>query len=131
MISPDEAEWSPAQLSMLRQKHLFVEPPEEELQKIPFVFRYEFLCEDEGCPGHKLMCTDWELGQSYREWRSEYRDQWQEKFRQTYESEMIHKNDTHFYVGTVASHPNRWIIIGLFYPPREAENRQGNLFPTV
>lgn len=38
---------------------------------------------------------------------------------------MIGKYDTHFYVGTVASHPNRWIVIGLFYPPVQA---QSNLF---
>ena len=50
------------------------------------------------------------------------------KFRQTYETEMIHKNDTHFYVGTVASHPNRWIIIGLFYPPRPVDTGQPELF---
>ena len=40
------------------------------------------------------------------------------KFRQKYETEMIQKNDTHFYVGTVAKHPHTWIIVGLFYPPR-------------
>jgi hypothetical protein len=38
---------------------------------------------------------------------------------------MINKNDTHFYVGTVHQHPDAWIIIGLFYPPR---TRIGDLF---
>ncbi len=74
------------------------------------------------------MCTDWEMSESYRRWRSEYGDGWEEKFRQRYENEMIQRYDTHFYVGTVASHPNNWIIIGLFYPPREAENPQIGLF---
>jgi hypothetical protein len=113
---------------MLRQTHLFVEAPKQELEKIPFRFIYQFSCAEAGCRGHNLMCTDWEMGQSYRQWRSEYGDGWEEKFRQRYETEMIHKNDTHFYVGTVAAHPNRWIIIGLFYPPREAEDPQQSLF---
>ena len=64
------------------------------------------------------MCTDWEMGQSYRKWKAQYGDGWEEKFRQRYESEMIEKYDTRFYVGTVHGHPHVWIIVGLFYPPR-------------
>jgi hypothetical protein len=128
-ISPAEPpDWTEAQLLMLRQQHFFAEAPKQELQKIPLVFRYEFRCPEETCNGHTLMCTDWEMGQSYRKWRIEYGNQWEAKFRQTYESEMIEKNDTHFYVGTVASHPNRWIIIGLFYPLRETPTAQQSLF---
>ncbi len=127
-ISPsDPPGWTDAELAMLRQQHLFAEAPKQELEKIPFVFRYEFRCAEDGCPGHTLMCTDWEMGQSYRQWKSDYGEQWQEKFRQRYESEMIGKKDTHFFVGTVASHPHRWIIIGLFYPPRMAEDKQATL----
>jgi hypothetical protein len=37
------------------------------------------------------MCTDWEMGEFYRRWRSGYADKWEEKFSQTYESEMIHR----------------------------------------
>ncbi len=63
------------------------------------------------------MCTDWEMGQSYRSWRR-YGQEWEAKFRQRYERDMIERNDTSFYVGTVHQHPNRWIIVGLFYPPK-------------
>jgi hypothetical protein len=35
-----------------------------------------------------------------------------------YERDMIERNDTSFFVGTVNNHPNRWIIVGLFYPPK-------------
>jgi hypothetical protein len=31
---------------------------------------------------------------------------------------MLNKNDTHFFVGTIHGHPQTWIIIGLFYPPK-------------
>ena len=41
------------------------------------------------------------------------------------ENEMINKYDTHFYVGTVHQHPDAWIIVGLFYPPRQT---MGDLF---
>jgi len=128
-ISPAATpDWTQAELAMLRQQHLFAEAPKQELKKIPFVFRYEFRCPEDACPGHTLMCTDWEMSQAYRQWRTVYGDQWEQKFRQRFESEMIQKNDTHFYVGTVAAHPHRWIIIGLFYPPRETDNPQGTLW---
>jgi len=68
------------------------------------------------------------MGKSYRKWRSTYGQEWEPKFRETYETAMIQNCETHFYVGTVASHPNRWIIIGLFYPPLGRENPQQSLF---
>jgi len=36
-----------------------------------------------------MICTDWELGQSYRHWRRKYGDQWEAPFRERYEAEMI------------------------------------------
>ena len=121
LISPGDHNWTDAQQAMLRQEHLFVETPKQQLEKIPFIFRYEFRCVNDECHGHTLMCTDWEMSQSYRKWIVKYGDGWKEKFRQTYEAEMIQQNDTQFFVGTVRSHPNRWIIIGLFYPERSPQ----------
>jgi hypothetical protein len=117
-ITPIDGDWTDSQLVALRQGHLFVKNPKQELQKVPFAFRYEFKCEDNTCIGHKLICTDWEMGESYRKWKADYEEKWEEKFRLRYEEEMIQKNDTHFYVGTVHQHPHVWIIVGLFYPPK-------------
>jgi hypothetical protein len=127
-ITPERPEWTAKQLEALRQGHLFLEKPEKELEKIPLAFRYEFRCEDEACNGHKIMCTDWEMSESYRKWRTEYGHNWEEKFRQRYESDMVLRNDTHFYVGTMHKHPGTWIIVGLFYPPHEPDFAQGVLF---
>lgn len=122
VIQPIEPNWTDSQLAILRQRDLFEEGPQQELEKIPFKFKYKFTCEEVACTGHNLSCTDWELGESYRSWSSKYGpDKWEEKFRQTYEKEMIEANDTHFYVGTVHQHPAEWIIIGLFYPPKDAQ----------
>ena len=54
--------------------------------------------------------------QAYRSWKREYGLGWETKFREKFEDEMIKKNDTHFYVGTLRGHPGTWIIVGLFYP---------------
>jgi len=68
-VPPD---WTAAQLAILRQEHLFQKRPSRELEKIPFYFRYQFSCDDDTCTGHALMCTDWEMGESYRSWRQQY-----------------------------------------------------------
>ena len=129
-ITPARPAWTQAQLNMLRQGNLFEQRPQVELEKIPYNFHYAFRCDDDDCRGHALHCTDWEMGQSWRKWSRDYGEDWMTAFRQRYETEMIERNDTHFYVGTIHQHPNRWIIIGLFYPPkpRPAPLFNGNLF---
>lgn len=120
IIEPDTSEWTPQQLANLDQSMLFYAGPAEKLEKLPHKFKYQFRCDDPECNGHTMSCTDWEMGESYREWRDKYGEEWETAFRLKYEEEMIHKRDTHFYVGTVHRHPREWIIVGLFYPPRLA-----------
>ena len=122
IIAAVPSNWTEAQLAILRQELLFEKKPSQELEKIPYIFRYEFRCDDSACTKHALMCSDWEMGESYRKWAAQYGDDWEDKFRQRYETEMIHEKDTHFFVGTVKAHPTEWIIIGLFYPPLSAQN---------
>jgi hypothetical protein len=118
IIKPDTPTWTPSQLAILRQKHLFREGPKVELEKVPFKFQYQFTCDESDCPTHTLTCTDWEMGVAWLNWYKKYGAGWEAKFRQKFEQEMIHKFDTHFYVGTIHQYPNAWIIVGLFYPPR-------------
>ena len=51
-------------------------------------------------------------------WRTQYGADWEAAFRSKFETDMIDKLDTHFFVGTIHQHPSRWIIVGLFYPPK-------------
>ena len=116
-MQPVDPNWSESEMGKLRQQPLFQSAPAHQLEKIPFRFKYRFTCDEAECPGHDMNCTDWELGQSYRRWRREYGEaEWEEKFRMRYEHDMMEKNATHFFVGTLRSHPASWIIVGLFYP---------------
>src|SRR5690606_24361670 len=105
IIEPTSATWTQEELEILGQQLLFGEAPSGELEKVPYTFRYEFVCEQDGCPGHRLMCTDWEMRQAWRSWRDQYGAEWESAFRQRFEDEMIQKFDTHFFVGTVHQHP--------------------------
>lgn len=119
IIEPlDAPTWSQDELAILGQRDLFDDDPPSELEKIPFDFRYEYQCDDPACTGHSMKCTDWEMCQSWRSWRTKYGANWEAPFRLKYEQEMIQKFDTHFYVGTLHKHPGAWIIVGLFYPPK-------------
>jgi hypothetical protein len=118
-IEATSTQWTPAQRARLQQSSYFDVRPKEELEKIPYDFSYRFTCNTPTCPGHELMCTDWEIGESYRKWSKQYGSDWQRYFRDRYETEMILANDTHFFVGTLHEHPSTWIIIGLFYPRNE------------
>lgn len=117
-IEPQSSKWTEEELARLRQYPLFGNAPTTQLEKLPFVFRYEFRCDEPACHGHKLSCTDWEMGEAYRAWKIKYSAKWEQKFRDTFEHEMIFVKDTHFFVGTLRTHPDAWIIIGLFYPPK-------------
>ena len=118
IIKPVASEWTQEELEIMRQGHLFESEPAEELEKLPYDFSYRYRCDEPACKGHMMKCTDWEMGQSWRKWRTDYGDDWESAFRHRYEIEMRDKLDTHFYVGTLNRHPREWIIVGLFYPPR-------------
>ena len=117
LIEAEESKtWSKEEVEILTQGHLFDKTPETDLENVPYKFRYEFTCDHDDCEGHTRICTDWQIGASWRKWRTEYGDdKWESKFRQMYETEMM-KKDTHFYVGTLLDHQSTWIIVGLFYP---------------
>lgn len=119
LIKKDESSWTQEQLHALQQGHLFSRGPKKQLEKVPYQFKYKFQCDEDECNGHTIICTDWEIGESWRKWSREYGNKWEEKFRNRYEKEMIEKYDTHFFVGTHRIHPHTWMIVGLFYPPRD------------
>lgn len=127
IIEPATKAWSDGQAAALQQQKFFDTDKPPVLEKIPFDFKYRYTCDDPDCKGHTQSVVDWEICQSYRKWRKEYGDMWEEKLRRKYEDDMRHRNDTHFIVGTMRDHPKSWIIIGLFYPPLSEEGRQGIL----
>ena len=117
IIERDQEDWTPDERAKLQQQGFFDQMPLSELEKLPYRFSYEFVCDDPACKSHKLSCTDWELGASFRDWRRRYGSGWEEKFRLKFERQMIEEKDTHFYVGNLHARQHIWIIIGLFYPP--------------
>ena len=122
IIEEEDPEWSEAELAKLSQQSMFDTAPPKILEKIPYKFKYQVLCSEPTCRGHRLSCTDWEIGEAYRKWSKKYGSIWEDKFRQRFEFDMLTRFDTHLFVGTVKNHPASWIIVGLFYPPRKVSS---------
>ncbi len=117
-IERDAKDWTPADKAKLLQYSMYDKSPAIPLEKIPYKFSYRFTCNDPDCKGHKLICVDWELCQAYRDWKQKYGDKWESAIINRFQTDMILKYDTYFFVGTIHGHPGTWIIIGLFYPPQ-------------
>ena len=120
VIEDTDVDWSDGQIARLNQRNMLLDAPTEQLEKIPYKFSYDFLCEDPACKGHLMGCNDWEMLQAYRSWSGEYGEKWESAFRNRFEYEMSERCDTHFFVGTHSLHPNTWMIVGLWYPPKNA-----------
>jgi hypothetical protein len=122
-MTPCAPDWTQEERMILSQQSLgFSKTPDRILEKVPFDFHYEFKCPHDDCKGHAPKCSDWEIFQAYRKWRPKYGEaEWRAKFEQRFSDEMIHKFDTHFYVGTLKAHPKEWTIVGLFWPPPVAQ----------
>lgn len=68
----DSSDWTERQKNILAQGSLF-ERGNKPLEKIPWVFRYDYRCSDPSCPGHRQQILDWELYEGYRSWAQVWR----------------------------------------------------------
>ena len=66
-----------------------------------------------------MQVLDWEVAQAYRQWRRKYPSSWEQQMHSKFYDEFTQKQDLCFFLGTTLTHPDRWTIIGLFYPPKE------------
>ena len=115
LSDPKAREACYAQLSFFNKK-------KDAIEEIPFNFYYRFKCAGEDtCPGHKLSIIDWEIGQAYRDWRSNYSAVkiLLEKIEQSWlDIANTSKKDVYFYVGNIKRFRNIFMVLGVFYPPK-------------
>jgi len=130
VITETDRDWTPKQKLYLSQMSIFDnERHKKVLEKIPWEFQFKFTCDDDRCNGHKIIITDWEIYQTYRNFKNRYKD---EKIALQYLKDkwlgMFNnpKNDAYFIVGTVHRFKT-FIIIGYFICPH-TEYKQLSLF---
>jgi hypothetical protein len=121
-VEPVERNWKPEWDAALRQFNLFSGPP-KQLEKLPYKFSYVFRCADTGEKPHSAMIEDWELGVLYRKEVERLGDEQAAvaSGRRKFFDQMCHPSrDTRLFMGTVFPY-NTWVVIGVFWPPKEMQ----------
>lgn len=118
-----EQPWSAQQLDVLSQMTLFAQD-KKTLEKIPWRFRYHYSCGG-SCNGHHQTIIDWEIHQAYRSWRDTYgEDEAVERVRSKWLEELCGPTrDTIFFVGNQHLHPDSFLVLGVFWPPKSGDGK--------
>lgn len=141
-IEEDEREWDSEKLECLKneslQLNLFKTADEVEkefrvVRKLPYKFSYHF--EDDVGKESTLMIEDWEIGALYFNCLKRANGDEKEaiaKVKEQYFTKFVQNKDVYFFLGTTLRNhivsKNPFIIIGVFYPPKQEENLQLTLF---
>jgi hypothetical protein len=123
LIEDGPAQWTGKQQSEVDQLMLFDEQT-TKLERIPFVFRYKYLCDDDNCRGHSQSIIDWELMELYRNLRATAGgpNEIKAKIRQKYFGELCgDTKDTHIFVGNHSRYPITFMVLGVFWPPKRPQ----------
>lgn len=120
VIVDNSPKWSGKKQSALDQLTLFEERT-TKLEKIPFIFKYKYVCDHEDCKGHAQSIIDWEIMELYRNVRRGTKDvdEIKAKIRKKYFDQLCGANkDTHFFVGNHSLHPRAFMVLGVYWPPK-------------
>lgn len=127
----DSTDWTEEERNKLVRDGLFDAPEVKAripLRKVPFDFYYTYTCPtSQGTTQHKHKITDWEACALYWNCQQDYQQNWEKYFRQKLEKDFSQNKDLMYLMGTMHRFPDKWLIVGLLYPPK-AEARQQALF---
>jgi len=92
------------------------------LEPTPFHAHYRYRCASRGCRGHRQSIVDWESGQLARR---NLREVGGEEAMRRHRNRFLHEmcgpgRDTYFYIGNQHRHPRSFLVLGLFWPPRNS-----------
>lgn len=118
IVEPEPEDWTPQQLASLSQLSLFAQD-RRTLEKIPWRFKYRYRCGGR-CNGHEQTIIDWEIAQAWRSWRRELGSQGAaDAVRDKWLNELAGSTkDTVFFVGNQHQHPESFLVLGVYWPPK-------------
>jgi hypothetical protein len=105
------------------QQSSFLEQPLKPLDKPEYAFGYKFTSAGHS---HTHIIHDWEVQAAYRHYRHRYGAQALDQLVREYNDNIPTRN-LHFLMGTMASHPRTFIVIGLLrsgFDPQELARQQ-------
>lgn len=124
IIEDDDTDWKPYQIEIMKQASLF-DKLLTPLEKIPFNFKYRYMCNDRCCRGHTQTIVDWEIHELYRNSRDKHEDDIKsikKDIRNKFLNELCGPDkDTYFFVGDMRQHLGSFIVLGIFWPQKEIQ----------
>lgn len=119
----ERAEWEAQRECALAQKDLFVdaETKTKELRFMPVQYRAQFRCDDPACSiEHDCAILDWGV---YVLSRKQYAKGGAEIAARDVIQRITNlmdpsKRDPYFFMGNTMAHPQNFMIVGLFHPPK-------------
>lgn len=89
----------------------------------PWRFRYRYRCLESNCTGHLQTIIDWEAVALCR--NINHFDDWQERMQQKFiDTLWAEDRDTVLFVGNMEQHPQSFLILGVFWPPKTSYMHQ-------
>jgi hypothetical protein len=125
LIDDADPDWSESKQAVMQQITLFDSIP-TKLEKIPFVFRYEYHCSDADCNGHCQSIIDWELMELYRKLRDQglSRKDLRAKIEEKFLGECCAPDrDTHFFIGNHSHYRASFMVLGVFWPRKDMQKK--------
>lgn len=91
------------------------------IEQIPYRFKYRYACRHPQCRGrHEQMIVDWEIMEYFR--RVRHKPNWEARIRERWLDELCGPHrDTAFIVGNARRYQNAFMILGVWWPPKEPE----------
>jgi len=137
----EEREWNERFKNNIQQQDLFDEHggqgARDTIKKLPYKFFYRF--RDDKGKTSRMMIEDWEIGALY--WNCFKQTDGKEelalqKVRQKYFDTFTRKHDIYLFLGTTKKYHQRrsknpFVIIGVFYPPKDVMDKQHDLFSNI
>lgn len=122
-IVRSQPNWTEKEMLLLQQQGLFDSGDTKArplLRKIPYDFYYRYECDTaDGVLSYRHKLVDWEVGALFWTCQNKYGQKWESYFRQKLEVEFADK-DLILFLGTIHRFPDKWLVIGLVYPPKTA-----------
>ena len=118
-IEKVKSDWDEKQKAKLGQKHIFGKN-RTILEKIPYSFHYKFVCESDNCTTHDLIIVDWDINQTYRNFKETYKTEELaiEKLKDKWLNYFFNKRESYFIVGTDSSF-GKFMILTVISPKRK------------
>jgi hypothetical protein len=122
----ERVEWEQKRDEAMLQKDFLVdvESTVKELTFIPIEYRVEFGCDDPACPGHDMSILDWgtyQLGRKgFADGGAEKANRWvKQKLQEILDPTT---RESYLFLGNTKAHPQNFMIVGFFYPPRQRQS---------